>query len=220
MQIGIRDVQKSEEVKNLLDTSTKQMKALGYTEHSYRHCRLVSNACGDILEKLGDEPRTVELARIAGYLHDIGNAVNRIHHSQYGAILAYNLLARMGMPGEEACAVMMAIANHDETDGVAIDRISAALILADKADVHRSRVTNRNRETFDIHDRVNYASKRSVLTVDPAEATATLDIDIDTAISPVMDYFEIFLVRMKMCRNAAGYLGLAFRLVINGTRLL
>ncbi len=220
MSVSIKDVQKSEEVKNLLDASTLQMKALGFTEHSYRHCRLVSNACGEILGKLGEDERTVELARIAGYLHDIGNAVNRVHHSQYGSILAYNLLMRMGMPVAEACSVMMAIANHDETDGVATDRISAALILADKADVHRSRVTNRNRDSFDIHDRVNYAAKRSVLTIDPAAKTATLDIDIDTAMSPVMDYFEIFLVRMKMCRNAATFLGLGFRLVINGTRLL
>ena len=220
MSIGIKEIQKSDEVRNFLNTSNIQMKALGYTEHSFRHCRLVSNACGEILEKLGSDERTVELARIAGYLHDIGNSVNRIHHSQYGAILAYNMLIRMGMEFTEASAVMMAIANHDETDGVAVDKISAALILADKADVHRSRVTNRKRDTFDIHDRVNYAAIRSVLTIEPEEATATLDIDIDTAISPVMDYFEIFLVRMKMCRNAATFLGLAFRLVINGTRLL
>jgi len=218
--IGIKEVQKYEEVRHLFDTSTRQMKALGFTEHSYRHSRLVSNACGEMLERLGEDPRTVELGRIAGYLHDIGNAVNRVHHSQYGAILAYELLLRMGMPIEEACRIMVAIANHDETDGVAIDHLSAALILADKADVHRSRVTNRNRETFDIHDRVNYAAKRSVLTIDSELATATLDIDIDTTLSPVMDYFEIFLVRMKMCRNAAGHLGLAFRLVINGTQLL
>ncbi|HEY5467249.1 MAG TPA: HD domain-containing protein [Clostridia bacterium] len=220
MTVGIKDILKSEEVRNLLDTSTIQMKALGFTEHSFRHSRLVSNACGEILGQLGEDERTVELARMAGYLHDIGNAVNRNHHSQYGAILAYDILMRMGMACTEASMIMMAISNHDENDGVATDRISAALILADKADVHRSRVTNRNRDTFDLHDRVNYAAIRSVLTVDPAAATATLDIDIDTEISPLMDYFEIFLGRMKMCRNAAAFLGLAFRLLINGTRLL
>lgn len=216
--LTIKDIQKSEEVKVLLQASSIQMDSLGYTEHSFRHCRLVSNKCGEILEKLNEDEHSVELARIAGYIHDIGNAVNRNNHAMSGAILAYNLLIRLGMNFDDASTVMMAIANHDEGDGVPVNRIAAALILSDKADVHRSRVRNRIPETFDIHDRVNYAATKSTLEV--VGNKAKLEIEIDTTICPVMDYFEIFLHRMKLCRNAANFLELTFELYINHSQLL
>jgi len=213
-----KDIQKSEEVKVLLQASSLQMTSLGYTEHSFRHCRLVSNKCGEILEKIGEDEHTIELARIAGYIHDIGNAVNRNDHAQSGAILAYDMLVRYGMCYEDAASIMMAIANHDEGEGFPVNQIAAALILSDKADVHRSRVTNKNPATFDIHDRVNFSATSSTLVVE--DRKAKLEIEIDTTICPVMDYFEIFLGRMKMCRNAASYLGLTFELFINQTQLL
>lgn len=216
----VNEILKSREVKALLEASAIQMSALGYTEHSFRHCRLISNKCGEILSLLGASEEEVVLARIAGYIHDIGNAVNRNNHAQTGALLAYDLLLRKGMPYQDATTVMMAIANHDEGEGVAVNRVAAALILSDKADVHRSRVTNKNKSSFDIHDRVNYAATKSTLTVDPLNSTVTLEIEIDTTISSIMDYFEIFLTRMKMCRNAAIFLDLKFVLLINGTQLL
>lgn len=216
--LTIKDIQKSEEVKVLLQASSDQMDSLGYTEHSFRHCRLVSNKCGEILEMLHEDEHTIELAKIAGYIHDIGNAVNRNNHAISGAILAYNLLIRSGMNYDDAATVMMAVANHDEGEGVPVNRIAAALILSDKADVHRSRVRNRKPETFDIHDRVNYAATKSTLEV--IGNKAKLEIEIDTTICPVMDYFEIFLDRMKLCRNAANFLSLTFELYINQTQLL
>jgi len=218
--LSIKDVFKDNEVRLLLEASALQMTSLGYTEHSFRHCRLVSNKCGDILARLDYPERVVELARIAGYLHDIGNAVNRSNHAQTGAVLAYDFLRRREMACEEAITIMMAIANHDEGVGVPVNEVAAALILSDKADVHRSRVTNRDRASYDIHDRVNYAATHSDLAIDASERTARLTIEIDTAISAVMDYFEIFLDRMKMCRNAAAFLNLRFQLFINGSQLL
>jgi hypothetical protein len=218
--LTIKDVLKNKEVKHLLEASALQMKTLGYTEHSFRHCRLVSNKCGEILTALGFPERTIELGRIAGYLHDIGNAVNRSNHEQTGAVLAYDFLMRHEMDCAEAISIMMAIANHDEGVGVPVNAVAAALILSDKADVHRSRVTNRERATYDIHDRVNYAVTLSTLTIDAQAKSVTLDLEIDTKISALMDYFEIFLMRMKMCRNAALYLNLDFALIINKTRLL
>lgn len=216
--LTIKDIQKSEEVKVLLQASSDQMDSLGYTEHSFRHCRLVSNKCGEILEMLHEDVHTIELAKIAGYIHDVGNAVNRNNHAISGAILAYNLLIRLGMNYEDAATIMMAVANHDEGEGVPVNRIAAALILSDKADVHRSRVRNRKLETFDIHDRVNYAATKSTLVV--VGNKAKLEIEIDTKICPVMDYFEIFLDRMKLCRNAANFLELTFELYINQSQLL
>lgn len=218
--LTMKDILKNNEVKLLLEASALQMTTLGFTEHSFRHCRLVSNKCGDILTQLEYPERTVELAKIAGYLHDIGNAVNRSNHAQTGAVLAYDFLRRQDMSCEEAITIMMAIANHDEEVGVSVNAVAAALILSDKADVHRSRVTNRERNSFDIHDRVNFAATRSILVVDAAERTARLSLEIDTEIGAVMDYFEIFLVRMKMCRNAAAFLNLRFQLFINDNQLL
>jgi len=217
-QLTSKDIQKSEEVKVLLQASSLQMTSLGYTEHSFRHCRLVSNKCGEILEQIGEDEHIIELAKIAGYIHDIGNAVNRNNHAMSGALLAYDMLLRKGMSYEDAAAIMMAIANHDEGEGFPVNKIAAALILSDKADVHRSRVTNKNPASFDIHDRVNFSSTSSTLVV--KNKKAKLEIEIDTTICPVMDYFEIFLNRMKMCRNAATFLGLTFELYINQTQLL
>ncbi len=218
LPITSKEIQKSEEVKVLLMASSTQMTSLGYTEHSFRHCRLVSNMCGEILEKIGEPQDVIELGKIAGYIHDIGNAVNRNQHAMSGALLAYDMLIRKGMTYEDAATIMMAIANHDEGVGSPVSKIAAALILSDKADVHRSRVTNRVLATFDIHDRVNYAATTSTLQVENGKAR--LNIEIDTSICPVMDYFEIFLNRMKMCRNAASFLGLTFELFINDTQLL
>lgn len=220
MSFDVNEILKSREIKALLDASATQMNALGFTEHSFRHCRLVSNKCGEILSMLGADDDEIVLARVAGYIHDIGNAVNRSSHAETGSLLAYDLLIRKGMEYQDAVTIMMAIANHDEGIGVPVNRVAAALILSDKADVHRSRVTNKNMATFDIHDRVNYAATKSTLEIDPELKTATLNIEIDTTISSIMDYFEIFLNRMKMCRNAADFLNLKFVLLINGTQLL
>ncbi|MHB1483119.1 MAG: HD domain-containing protein [Saccharofermentanales bacterium] len=211
---------KSREIKALLEASAMQMRSLGYTEHSFRHCRLVSKKSSEILQLLGADENEVILAKIAGYIHDIGNAVSRNSHPQSGALLAYDILIRKGMVYDDAIAIMMAIASHDELAGTPVSRIAAALILSDKADVHRSRVTNKIKSTYDIHDRVNYAATKSTLDIDAKNHSATLNIEIDTKIGSIMDYFEIFLNRMKMCRNAADFLGLKFFLLINGTQLI
>ena len=192
----------------------------GYTEHSHRHIAIVSQRAGKILEKLGYSERIVELAKIAGYMHDIGNCVNRTDHAHSGAILAYNILKDMGMPVEERTEIMMAIGNHDEKTGTAISDISAAIILADKSDVHRNRVTNKNLSTFDIHDRVNYAVTNAELIMNSEERKVILDLTIDTKLCPVLDYFEIFMDRTMMSKYAAKYLKIWFELVINGTKLL
>ena len=192
----------------------------GYTEHSHRHISIVSKRAGDILENLGYPERVVELAKIAGYMHDIGNCVNRTDHAHSGAILAYNILKDMGMPVEERTEIMMAIGNHDEETGMAISDISAALILADKSDVHRYRVTNKNLSTFDIHDRVNYAVTDARLIMNSEERKVILNLTIDTKLCPVLDYFEIFMDRTMMSKYAAKYLKIWFELVINKNRLL
>ena len=218
--ITVQDIKMSGEVKTFLSISEKQMQILGYTEHSFRHVSLVSMNAGRILEQLGHPDREVELAKIAGFLHDIGNAVNRTDHAHTGAMLAYDLLTRLGMDCTEAAEIMFAIGNHDEKTGTSVSNVSAALILADKSDVHRSRVRNTDFATFDIHDRVNYAVEESVITIDKEAKTADLVLQIDTSICPVMDYFEIFLTRMTMNRRAAAFLGLHFQLLINGSKLL
>ena len=218
--LTLEDLKNSREVKTFLEMAEISMEVQGFTEHSFRHVSLVSKTAGRILQKLEYDAREIELARIAGYLHDIGNAVNRTDHAHTGAVLAYDILVRMGMDFPEAASIMLAIGNHDEKTGTAVSRISAALILADKSDVHRSRVRNTDFATFDIHDRVNYAVESSIINVDRDKKTAVLALDIDTKICPVMDYFEIFLARMTMNRRAAAFLGLNFQLVINGTQLL
>ena len=192
----------------------------GYTEHSHRHISIVAQRAGEILEKLGYDERKVELAKIAGYLHDIGNCVNRTDHAHSGAIIAYNILKDMGMPVEERAEIMMAIGNHDENTGTAISEISAAIILADKSDVHRNRVTNQNLSTFDIHDRVNYAVTNAELKIDSINKKIVLDLTIDTKLCPVLDYFQIFMDRTMMSKYAAKYLHVWFELIINGIKLL
>lgn len=192
----------------------------GYTEHSYRHIGIVSKRAGDILKDLGYDERTVELTRIAGYMHDIGNCVNRVDHAHSGAILSYNLLKDMGMNVKERTEIMMAIGNHDENTGTAISDISAALILADKSDVARSRVSKTNIATFDIHDKVNYAVTNAELKLDAETKVISLKLDIDTKICPVLDYFKIFMDRTIMSKYAAKYLKIWYELIINNTKLL
>ncbi len=218
--ITIHDLVKTHEVGVLIKAAEKHLNANGYTEHSYRHIGLTAKNAADILRTLGKDERTIELAEIAGFLHDIGNSVNRVDHAHYGALLAYRILKDAGMSEDEAAEVMLAIANHDEGSGVPVSDISAAIILADKSDVHRSRVRNKDLSTFDIHDRVNYAVFKSEIYVDAERKEAVLKLEIDTEICPVMDYFEIFLTRMTMNRKAAEFLGLKFCLIINGSRLL
>ena len=218
--ITLEDVKNNEEVQAFVKASQKQIKAIGYTEHSYRHIEIVSTRTGEILRKLGYDERTIELGEIAGYLHDIGNCVNRVDHAHSGAILAYNILKEMGMPADERTEIIMAIGNHDEETGTAVSEISAALILADKSDVHRDRVTNTNMSTFDIHDRVNYAVTDANLEIDAEERKVILNLTIDTQICPVLDYFQIFMDRTMMSKYAAKYLHIWFELVINGTKLL
>lgn len=192
----------------------------GYTEHSYRHLEIVSQRAGNILQDLGFDERTVELARIAGYMHDIGNCVNRVDHAHSGAILSNNILKDMGMNISERTEIMMAIGNHDEDTGTAISNISAALILADKSDVARSRVSKTNIATFDIHDKVNYAVTNADLKLDAEKRVITLKLDIDTKICPVLDYFKIFMDRTIMSKYAAKYLKIWYELIINNTKLL
>ena len=218
--ITLEDVIKNAEVRAFLEGAQKQLQALGYTEHSYRHIGIVSKRTGEILQKLGYDEKTIELGKIAGYLHDIGNCVNRANHAHTGAILAYNILKEMGMPPEDRTEIVSAIGNHDEGTGTAVSAISAALILADKSDVHRDRVVNTNMSTFDIHDRVNYAVTNAELDIDENVRKVKLNLTIDTQICPVLDYFQIFMDRTMMSKYAAKYLQIWFELEINGTKLL
>ena len=218
--ITLQDIKNNEEVAELILSSQKQLNALGYTEHSIRHISIVSKRAGEVLETLGYSQDRVELAKIAGYLHDIGNCVNRVDHAHSGAILAYQILKDMGMNAKDRTEIMMAIGNHDEQTGTAVSDISAALILADKSDVHRDRVVNTNMSTFDKHDRVNYAVTNADLTIDAEKRKATLNLTIDTKICPVLDYFEIFMERTMMSKYAAKYLKIWFELIINDTKLL
>ena len=218
--VTLDDVKNNEEVQAFINGAEKQIKALGYTEHSHRHIGIVSKRTGEILQKLGYDERTTELGKIAGYLHDIGNVINRTDHAHSGAILSYQILKSMNMPLEEITEIISAIGNHDEKTGTAVSAISAALILADKSDAHRQRVTNTNMSTFDIHDRVNYAVTNSELEVNAEEKKVVLKLTIDTQICPVLDYFEIFMDRTMMSKYAAKYLDVWFELVVNGTKIL
>ena len=218
--ITLEDVMKNEEVEAFIKASQRQLQALGYTEHSYRHIGIVSSRTGEILQKLGFDERTIELGKIAGYLHDIGNCVNRVDHAHTGAVLAYNILKEMGMSAEDRTEIMMAIGNHDETTGTAVSAISAALILADKSDVHRDRVVNKNMSTFDIHDRVNYAVTDAKLDLNAETRKITLTLTIDTEICPVLNYFQIFMDRTMMSKYAAKHLNIWYELIINGIKLL
>ncbi|MEX2242689.1 MAG: HD domain-containing protein [Fimbriimonadaceae bacterium] len=217
--IYIKDVKANPKVRALIDGANEVMLAMGYTEHGHRHVGIVSSITRYIMENLGMPQRQIELGMIAGYLHDIGNVINRIDHPMTGACLAYDLLSEMGMPTEEIAPILGAIGNHEELAGTPISFMSAALIIADKSDVHYSRVQNPVLETFDIHDRVNYAVQKSRCEMEPDKKTIGLTLEIDTEFASVMEYFEIFLSRMVMCRRAASLLGYEFRLQVNGTAL-
>lgn len=208
-----------ENIRTYITCADESLRALGYTEHSFAHVTRVAETASSLLTTLGYDAHTVELASVAGYLHDIGNLVNRVDHSQSGAVMAFRILSEYGLQASDIATIVTAIGNHDEGTGVPVSAVSAALILADKSDVRRSRVRNDDFATFDIHDRVNYSVTESALGISEDLSEVRLTLSIDTAISPVMDYFEIFLGRMTMCRKAAEKLGLQFHLTINGQQL-
>ena len=211
--VTYESIKNNEAIKSYIKAADASLRALGYTEHSFAHVGKVSEEAAYILSSIGCDEHTIELAKIAGYLHDIGNLVNRVEHSQSGAVMAFRILDNLGMEAEDIATIVTAIGNHDEGTGVPVNEVSAALIIADKADVRRSRVRNTDFATFDIHDRVNYSVETSQLTIENKEVT--LNLKIDTAISSLINYFEIFLGRMMLCRKAADKLGMTFRLVIN-----
>nr|WP_312832619.1 HD domain-containing protein [Sedimentibacter saalensis] len=220
MMINFEDIKNSKEINTYIKKADDSLAALGYTEHSFAHVTKTASEAKDILEKLGYDERTTELASIAGYMHDIGNVVNRIDHAQTGAIMAFRILDNMGMDVAEIATIISAVGNHDESTAVPVNEVASALILADKSDVRRSRVRNRDFSTFDIHDRVNYSVEKSNLLLNVECKEIVLNLTIDTKICAVMDYFEIFLGRMLLCRKAADYLKLRFKLVINEVELL
>ena len=210
----------SEAIKTYITRADESLAALGYTEHSFAHVMHVAQKAGYILETMGYDARTVELAKIAGYLHDIGNLVNRKDHSQSGAVMTWSILNDMGCDPGEMATIVTAIGNHDEGTGVPVNPVAAAMILADKADVRRSRVRNKDISTFDIHDRVNYSVRKSSLKINEDRTLVQLSLTVDTQYGSVMDYFEIFLQRMVLCRKAAERLGLQFKLVINDQHVI
>jgi hypothetical protein len=216
--ITVEQLKRDGDVTAFLQRSNEFMRTLGYTEHGQRHAGLVGHIAENVLQRLGHPERTCQLANIAGYLHDIGNCIHREAHAQSGALIAYRILARMDMATDDCALVMNAIGNHEEERGTAITPVSAAVIIADKADVHRSRVQNPDMATFDIHDRVNYASTRSFVRVRPDEKVIGLELEIDTNYASVIEYFEIFLSRMTMMRQACEFLGCKFHLIINDTQ--
>lgn len=218
-RITLKQVKANPKVEKLIDGANEVMRAMGYTEHGHRHVGIVSSITRYIMEGLEMPQRQVELGMIAAYLHDIGNVINRIGHPVSGANMAFTLLNEMGMPPEEMAPVLGAIGNHEELAGTPISVMSAALIIADKSDVHYSRVQNPILETFDIHDRVNYAVQKSRVELHAETKTLELDLTIDTSFATVMEYFEIFLSRMVMCRRAANIFGYRFILNCNGTGL-
>ncbi len=212
------DIKNNKTVQAFIKQADESLKSLGYTEHSFPHVTKVALTAGEILEKLNFSKKEVELAKIAGYLHDIGNLVNRIEHAQSSAVMAFRMLE--DMPPEDVAIIVSAIGNHDEGTGFPVNSIAAALILADKSDVRRSRVRNADIPSFDIHDRVNYSVKESNLVINQEKTAITLFLDIDTTLGSIMDYFEIFLNRMLMCRKAAEALNLKFSLIINGQTIM
>lgn len=218
--ITYKDIKNNKEIKTYIEIGDKHLGVKGFTKHDFGHVTKVSETAGDILENLGFSERDVELAKIAAYIHDIGNMVNRQEHAQTGACLCFNILNRLGMEPEEIAIIVSSIGNHDEEVGSPVNPVSAALILADKADVRRSRVRNTDFATFDIHDRVNYAVEEATVKVDGANKSVELVLTIDTSICPLMEYFEIFLTRMLLCRKAADFLNTKFSLIMNGTKML
>jgi metal-dependent HD superfamily phosphatase/phosphodiesterase len=217
--ITLKEVRANPKVKTLIDGANEVMKSMGYTEHGHRHVQVVSGITGYILEHLNMPPRTVELGQIAAYLHDIGNVIARLNHPMHGAALAYHILNEMGMDTAEIVPILGAIGNHEELTGGPVSTLSAAVIIADKSDVHFTRVQNPVLESFDIHDRVNYAVQRSRVEMDVEGRQIELVLEIDTKQATVMEYFEIFISRMVMCRKSAETLGYRFTLSVNGTYL-
>lgn len=215
-----KDILQNKEVKSLLKKGNDNLEMLGYTDHSEKHCAIVAKRAGMILKKFGYSEHEIELAEIAGALHDIGNAINRKNHGEYGAILAYSLLEKLDIPLTDRGIIVSAIGNHDESTGGAVDAVSAALILADKTDVRRNRVRNEEKSGFDKHDRVNYAVTNATVKVNVQKRSITLNLQIDEDICTMYEYFEIFLGRMMMCRKAAELLGAKFKLTANGSKVL
>ena len=218
--ITYETIKNNDAVKVYIERADASLKALGYTDHSFAHVGMVANRTSELLSGLGYSEREIELSKIAAYLHDIGNVVNRVDHSQSGALIAFRILDKLGMDASEIAEIVTAIGNHDEGTGVPVSPLAAALIIADKSDVRRTRVRNNDFSTFDIHDRVNYSVTESKLALTECGKTVSLYLTVDTEISSIMDYFEIFLVRMKLCRKAAEALGLKFELVINGQKFM
>ena len=218
--LTFEDVKRNEVVNTYISRADESLCALGYTEHSFAHVTRTAEEAGYILETLSFPERDVEMAKIAGYLHDIGNLINRDNHSLSGAVMAFRILESLGVSADEVATVTTAIGNHDEGTGVPVNHVCAALILADKSDVRRSRVRNTEIACFDIHDRVNYSVKKSVLKINEEHTLIKLKLTVDTKYGSVMDYFEIFLGRMIMCRKAAERLGLEFKLIINEQQLI
>lgn len=214
------EITQNEAIKTYIIRADESLGALGYTEHSFAHVMLVAETAGYILKTMGHDDRTVEIGKIAGYLHDIGNLVNRKDHAQSGAVMAWSILNDMKCDPAEMATIVTAIGNHDEGTGVPVNTVAAAMILADKSDVRRSRVRNTAISKFDIHDRVNYSVIESSLKINEEKTTVTLKLTVDTAFGSVMDYFEIFLTRMILCRKAAEKLGLHFKLIINEQQLI
>ncbi len=213
-------IRRNPDIMEYVRRADKALEAIGYTEHSFAHVEKTAHTAAMILEAMGYDERTVELARIAGFLHDIGNVINRVDHAQSGAVMAFRILDRLNMPVDEICSIISAIGNHDEQTAQPVDAIAAALILADKSDVRRSRVRNTTLTAFDIHDRVNYAVTSSRLTLSEDKKSFVLELTIDTEISSVLEYFEIFMGRMLLCKRAAQYFGMSFKIYMNDSIVL
>lgn len=220
MRITIEEVMQNHKVRTYIERADESLTALGYTEHSYAHVSLVAKKAKEILEVMGYPRRDAELAEIAGFLHDIGNVINRVEHAQSGAVMAFRILDEIGFNPEEISTIITAIGNHDESTAFPVNPVAAALILADKTDVRRSRVRNKDPQSFDIHDRVNYAVSKSSVKINEEKTEIALRLEIDTSVCSITDYFEIFIARMILCRKAAEKLGLKFVLRINGQKLM
>lgn len=213
-------IKQNPDIMTYIKRADKALEAIGYTEHSFAHVEKVAQTASMILTELGYPERMIELAKIAGIMHDIGNVINRVDHAQSGAVMAFRLLDNLSMPAEEICSIVSAIGNHDESTAMPIDPISAALILGDKTDVRRSRVRNNDLITFDIHDRVNYAVEKSTVRINEDKTSIILELRINTNISSVMEYFEIFLQRMLLCKKASQFFGMKFEMIINDSTVM
>lgn len=218
--ITYQEIKKNEEIREYIRKGNANLGTLGFTDHSEAHTALVAETAAQILETLGYSEREIELVKIAGFMHDIGNCINRSHHAEYGGLLANDILKEMDMPLQDRVTIVSVISNHDESTGTAVDPISAALIIADKTDVRRNRVRNKAKATFDIHDRVNYAVTDTKLTIDMEQKSITLHLEVDEEICTMYEYFEIFLGRMMMSKKAAEILGMKFKLRVNGSKVL